>query len=246
RSCRPKPSYMRKQSELTWDMRATLIDWLCEVADEYKLFSETFHLAVNFIDRFLSRMSVTKSKFQLIGTAALYLAAKCEEVYPPNAAEFAYVTDNAYSKKQVLKIEDLLLKTLHFEVSVVTTHTFLLHYMKFVEVDEVTEDLAKYIADITLLDPECIQQTPSLQAAAILCLSLHMNKKPAWSYELKEYTSYTISSFYDVMEKIFWNFAKATINGKWAITKKYRHMKHHNVTSIELPTALPFKIIDDI
>ena len=66
---------MRKQAELTWDMRAILIDWLSEVADEYKLYSETFHLAVNFIDRFLSRMSVTKSKFQLIGTTALYLAA---------------------------------------------------------------------------------------------------------------------------------------------------------------------------
>lgn len=66
---------MRKQTELTWDMRAILIDWLSEVADEYKLFSETLHLAVNFIDRFLSRMSVTKSKFQLIGTTALYLAA---------------------------------------------------------------------------------------------------------------------------------------------------------------------------
>jgi len=71
------------------------------------------------------------------------LFRKCEEVYPPNAAEFAYVTDNAYTKKQVIKIEDLLLQTLHFEVSTVTTHTFLLHYMKIAEVDEITEDLAR-------------------------------------------------------------------------------------------------------
>lgn len=53
------------------------------------------------------------------------------------------MTDNAYTKKQVLKIEDLLLQTLHFEVSTVTTHTFLLHYLKLAEVDEVTEDLAR-------------------------------------------------------------------------------------------------------
>jgi cyclin A len=72
-----------------------------------------------------------------------FSSRKCEEVYPPNAAEFAYVTDNAYTKKQVLKIEDLLLQTLHFEVSTVTTHTFLLHYLKLAEVDEVTEDLAR-------------------------------------------------------------------------------------------------------
>ncbi len=71
------------------------------------------------------------------------VSRKCEEVYPPNASEFAYVTDNAYTKKQVLKIEDLLLQTLHFEVSTVTTHTFLLHYLKLAEVDETTEDLAR-------------------------------------------------------------------------------------------------------
>ncbi|UJR35571.1 hypothetical protein I4U23_028324 [Adineta vaga] len=242
---RPKSNYMRKQTELTWDMRAILIDWLSEVADEYKLYSETLHLAVNFIDRFLSRMSVTKSKFQLIGTTALYLAAKCEEVYPPNAAEFAYVTDNAYTKKQVLKIEDLLLQTLHFEVSTVTTHTFLLHYLKLAEVDEVTEDLARYIAELTLLDPECLQYLSSLQAAAILCLALHMCQKPPWSGKLKRTTGYTIQSFYSIMEKIFWLVAKAHVHDKWAITRKYRHVKHHCVASIELPSTLPYLDMDN-
>lgn len=43
----------------------------------------------------------------------------------------------------MLKIEDLLLQTLHFEVSTVTTHTFLLHYLKLAEVDEITADLAR-------------------------------------------------------------------------------------------------------
>ncbi|CAM4863952.1 unnamed protein product [Rotaria socialis] len=244
-SSRPKPNYMRKQTELTWDMRAILIDWLSEVADEYKLFSETLHLAVNFIDRFLSRMSVTKSKFQLIGTTALYLAAKCEEVYPPNAAEFAYVTDNAYTKKQVLKIEDLLLQTLHFEVSTVTTHTFLLHYLKLAEVDETTEDLARYIAELTMLDPECLQHLSSLQAAAILCLALHMRHISPWSNTLKNATGYSIHSFYSIMEKIFFLVAKAHVHDKWAITRKYRHIKHHSVALIELPATLPYTETDN-
>jgi hypothetical protein len=73
----------------------------------------------------------------------LCLSRKYEEVYPPNAAEFAYVTDNAYTKKQVLKIEDFLLDQLDFEVCTVTTNTFLLHYLKLAEVDEVTNDLAR-------------------------------------------------------------------------------------------------------
>lgn len=82
-------------------------------------------------------------RFQFVVVSIDSIFRKCEEVYPPNASEFAYVTDNAYTKKQVLKIEDLLLQTLHFDVSTVTTHTFLLHYMNLADVDEVTGDLAR-------------------------------------------------------------------------------------------------------
>ena len=51
--------------------------------------------------RFLSYMSVKREKLQLVGTAAMFIAAKYEEVYPPNVGAFAYVTDGEYTKEQV-------------------------------------------------------------------------------------------------------------------------------------------------
>lgn len=56
-------------------MRSILVDWLVEVAEEYRLQTETLYLAVSYIDRFLSYMSVVKSKLQLVGTAAMFIAA---------------------------------------------------------------------------------------------------------------------------------------------------------------------------
>jgi len=56
-------------------MRAILVDWLVEVAQEYKLQNETLYLAVSFIDRFLSLMSVVRAKLQLLGTAAMFVAS---------------------------------------------------------------------------------------------------------------------------------------------------------------------------
>lgn len=57
-------------------MRAVLVDWLVEVVQEYRLRSETLHLAVNYLDRFLSSTAyVKRSKLQLIGIAALLIAA---------------------------------------------------------------------------------------------------------------------------------------------------------------------------
>ena len=46
-----KCNYMDKQPDITTNMRQILVDWLVEVSEEYKLQTETLHLAVNYIDR---------------------------------------------------------------------------------------------------------------------------------------------------------------------------------------------------
>ena len=76
---------------------------MVEVAEEYKLLPETLYLGVLYVDRFLSKMAVTRSKLQLLGTTCLYLAAKYEEIYPPDITEFVYVTDDTYTRRQVCK-----------------------------------------------------------------------------------------------------------------------------------------------
>ena len=46
-------------------------------------------------------MSVLRSKLQLVGSAALFLAAKYEEIYPPTIKQFIYLTDDSYTDDQV-------------------------------------------------------------------------------------------------------------------------------------------------
>ena len=72
---RAKPGYMRKQPDVTSAMRRIMVDWMVEVGEEYKLGRETLFLAVNYVDRFLSAMSVLRGKLQLVGTAAMFIAA---------------------------------------------------------------------------------------------------------------------------------------------------------------------------
>lgn len=71
----PKFGYMRKQPDINHSMRTILVDWLVEVCEEYRLQSETLCLAVSYIDRFLSTMSVVRAKLQLVGTAAMFIAS---------------------------------------------------------------------------------------------------------------------------------------------------------------------------
>lgn len=57
-------------------MRVILVDWLVDVVQEFGLNTETLHLAVNYLDRFLSCTThVTRGKLQLVGTVALLVAA---------------------------------------------------------------------------------------------------------------------------------------------------------------------------
>ncbi|KAH9376249.1 hypothetical protein HPB48_021400 [Haemaphysalis longicornis] len=72
---RPEANYMEKQPDIASSMRTVLVDWLVEVADEYKWHAETLFLAVSYVDRFLSSKSVWRNKLQLVGTALLFIAA---------------------------------------------------------------------------------------------------------------------------------------------------------------------------
>lgn len=51
---------MKKQKHLDPEMRTILVDWLVAVSDEYNLNEETLHTAVNYVDRFLSKMLVVR------------------------------------------------------------------------------------------------------------------------------------------------------------------------------------------
>ena len=77
------------------------MDWLVEVAEEYKLHTETLFLSVNYIDRFLSKNNVVRGKLQLVGITAMLIASKYEEIYPPSVEDFVYISDNAYTREQV-------------------------------------------------------------------------------------------------------------------------------------------------
>lgn len=86
-------------------MRALLVDWLTDVHSKFKLLPETLFLTVNIIDRFLTLKLIRKQQLQLVGVAALMVATKFEEIYPPSANDFVYITDDAYTREEILHME---------------------------------------------------------------------------------------------------------------------------------------------
>uniref|UniRef100_A0A8C3KPZ4 Cyclin A1 n=3 Tax=Charadriiformes TaxID=8906 RepID=A0A8C3KPZ4_9CHAR len=239
---RPKPNYMRKQPDITTGMRAILVDWLVEVGEEYKLRTETLYLAVNFLDRFLSCMSVLRGKLQLVGTAAILLAAKYEEIYPPGVDEFVYITDDTYTKRQLLRMEHLLLKVLAFDLTAPTINQFLLQYIQRHGVCMRTENFARYLAELSLLEADpFLKYLPSQTAAAAYCLANYTVNRSFWPETLAAFTGYSLSEIVPCLTDLHKACLDAPHCQLQAIKEKYKHSKYLQVSLLEPPAVLPLQ-----
>lgn len=67
---------MARQHEVTEGMRTVLLDWIVDIHLKFKMFPQTLFIVVAIIDKYLSMRSVRKEELQLVGTAALLIAAK--------------------------------------------------------------------------------------------------------------------------------------------------------------------------
>ena len=107
---------MFKQPDLDWGMRRTLVSWVIQVHSQFKLLPETLYLTVNLIDRTLSLKSISLSKLQLVGVAALLIASKYEEILSPSVQDLVYMTDYAYNSDEILSAERYLLGIVSYQV----------------------------------------------------------------------------------------------------------------------------------
>eukprot|EP00054_Salpingoeca_dolichothecata_P013533 m.75598 g.75598 ORF g.75598 m.75598 type:complete len:379 (-) comp20528_c0_seq1:158-1294(-) len=241
---RPKISYMKKQKDINHSMRTILVDWLVEVAEEYRLSSQSLYISVIYIDRFLSEMSVQRGKLQLVGVTCMLLAAKFEEIYPPAIDEFVYITDHTYTRDQILRMEHLVLKVLKFDMGPVTILNFLQRFTVAAHADERTGFLIQYLAELTLQDGEkFMKYIPSIVACAAVCVGLNTMQKPCWTSTLTHYTKYTREDIQQCVLELHKTFVDAPKCPQQAVREKYSHSKTLRVSNIlASPTPPPLSL----
>ncbi|KAM0044371.1 putative cyclin domain-containing protein [Helianthus debilis subsp. tardiflorus] len=164
--------YIEKvQKDVGINMRGVLIDWLVEVTEEYKLLSHTLYLTVSYIERFLSVNVLNRKRLQLLGVSSMLIAAKYEEISPPHMEDFCYITENTYTKQEVVKMEADVLKALNFEMGNPTVKSFLRRITIVAQEDyELSsymqlEFLGYYLAKLSLLEYGCLKFLPSMNLA---------------------------------------------------------------------------------
>ncbi|CAB3363563.1 Hypothetical predicted protein [Cloeon dipterum] len=169
-------AYIKQCKFMTNLMRATVVDWLVGVHRQFKLLSETLYLTVSIFDRYMATAVATpKAQLQLVGVTSLLIASKFEEIMCPTVGDCVYVTDNTYTKKQVVEMESKILAALSFNIGRPLPLQFLRRFTMVADATFEDHCTAKYFMELQLVRHEMCHVRPSLQAAAAMCLSLFVN-----------------------------------------------------------------------
>ncbi|KAF2703877.1 hypothetical protein K504DRAFT_391348 [Pleomassaria siparia CBS 279.74] len=161
------------QTEIQWFMRPYLLDFLVEAHAAFQLLPETLFLAVNLLDRYCSRRVVYKRHYQLVGCAALLIAAKYGDKKDrvPTVRELKSMCCSLYDDEMFTQMEWHVLQTLNWMVGHPTVDAFLQLALSEAAYDSEVEHMTVYIAEIALFHKEFVSTKPSVLARSALALA---------------------------------------------------------------------------
>lgn len=217
------PDYMTRQPHISKWMRALLVDWMVEIQESFELNHETLYLAVKIVDIYLSRMEIQKDSLQLLGAAALFIAAKYDERVPPTVDDFHYICDGAYQRREMILMEMTVFKTIGYDLGIPLSYRFLRRYARVNRIDMPVLTLARYILEFSLMDYAIVQLRDSKLACAALFIAMRMNNMPGWNKTLEFYSGYKVEDFAAIvvlLNNIMTRKPKESLN---TVRHKYSH-----------------------
>ncbi|CAE6521190.1 unnamed protein product [Rhizoctonia solani] len=178
---------MDMQPELQWEMRPCLVDFLIEVHVQFRLRPETLYLAMNIVDRYVSRRVVYKKHYQLVGCSALWIAAKFEDAKDrvPTVQDLHSMCRGTYDESAFIQMEGHVLATIQWTVGHPTAEAWLrIACTSVCFEDTETQHVARFIMETTLFHREFIDFPPSVLANASLLLGRHVLGKARRAHEM--------------------------------------------------------------
>ncbi|KAL4291445.1 hypothetical protein GQ457_14G003120 [Hibiscus cannabinus] len=234
---RPSTDYMETvQRDINAEMRASLIDGLVRATENKRILlpPDTLCMAVNYIDRYLSSISIDRQQLQLLGLACMLIAYKHESVKSaiPKVIVLCNITGKTYHKAKILQMESAVLNHLNFEMSVPTAYYFLAQFICAAKTSNQDhplqwECLSSYILELSLVEYSMLQYAQPLIAASAAFLArfiLSPLEKP-WDSKLRGYTLYQPSDLVECVMALHCLYRTGGGPNSTAIRSKYSQSK---------------------
>jgi hypothetical protein len=176
----PDVNLIDMQREIQWFMRPYLIDFLIEAHAAFALLPETLFLTVNLLDRYCAKRIVYKQHYQLVGCAALLIAAKYGDKKDrvPQIHELNNMCCGLYDAGMFAQMEMHVLNTLDWTIGHPTMDFFSNLMVAEEHDDQEVEHMAAYMSEIALYHRDFVSTKPSTMARASLALARAVLGRP--------------------------------------------------------------------
>ena len=176
----PKYETIKSQKEINEQMRCILVDWIIDVHYKFGFTDETLFMSILIIDRYISIRHISRIRFQLLGITAMMLACKHEEINIPKVEDFIYITDNAYTKTEVIDMESDILNAFNYELLYPSPIKFYeILSLKF-NFNKLQYLMGKYLMESFLVDLKWINYKPSVISCACIYIVMKFYKMPGY------------------------------------------------------------------
>lgn len=181
-------NYYRQQSPdmvpVDLECRILMVDWTKSVVQTTKFHTEITEIAMDYVDRFLSRsvgwkFLLNRTKFQLVVMTALYTATKVHEIEALCPETVAKLSDGRFTRKDIESMEIEMLNNLKWRLHPPTATSFVRLLANAIPSDllptssrKLVFDLTDYQIDLTIGNYSLSLEKSSLIAFAALRNSL--------------------------------------------------------------------------
>jgi hypothetical protein len=220
--------YLKRQKEITAEMRHTLVNWLIEVHFKFQCCKQSsLYFSIKLVDLFLANNEVPHQIFQNVGVSAFLLACKCEEKFWPNTGDLSFITDYSSSVEQITEMERKILEQFKDNTKHPNPETYLCRFAEAAKLNFTNDNgieystpysMALYFIDAALLDATLVTTHPSLVAAAAIMCTLRVLGRSDWNKHLDYYTRYTRETVAELADRLIANGRASTPS---AIEHKY-------------------------
>jgi len=235
------PQFLSQQREIKERVRKIMVDWIVKVHYTLQLHPETLFLAINTMDRYGSIKTISRDVYQLVGIASILLCSKYEDVRPPEIEDFLQITNDAFTREQIIKMEYAILSGLKFDLSFPSPYQFLSLYLKLCSVDDSVQGACLFFLESSLMDVWFYDYRPSQLAAAAFFMGHKILQSPStsitpWPQALEVYSGYPVGSVrkwaVDLNHHMARLLRSTSLKG---IVKKYSTGEFRGVSGLSLP-----------
>lgn len=223
--------------DITSSMIFTLSDWLSDVANKFKLVKESLCLSQMILKYCLCDAEFSdlqRSKLQLLGTTCLMIGSKVEEIYAPSPNDYIYITDKAYTKKELLEMEQRVLKTIQFHTTFITPLLYIRVFSRVLQNSSKIHVLATYLMLVAMENIGMLEiYLPSEIAAGAEYLALTSLDEPMTNWNT-DILVVTIDKAKQVASEILATVEILQNKNYTALKRQYAQSKFLEVSKIQL------------